>query len=84
MENSFYEQFEKDLWTLGNHHNYGLLKDTFEERGNELLKRTKDFLSNNNDIDNELKHKIKCQQYWLVGFMLGQKIKIHETNFIEP
>ncbi len=84
MENNFFKQFQQDLWILGNHHHYGFNTETFEERGNELLKRTNAFLSNNDDIDDEQKMKIKCQQYWLVGFLAGQNLKIYEENYIEP
>lgn len=83
MENSFFEQFKHDLWVLGNNHYYGFNTESFEERGNELLKRTKEYLSSNENIDNELKQSIKCQQFWLLGFLAGQKIKIYEENCIE-
>lgn len=83
MENSFFKQFQQDLWMLGNNHYYGFNTETLEERGNELLKKTKEYLSRNENIDNEIKLKIKCQQFWLVGFLSGQKIKIYEENCIE-
>lgn len=83
METEFLEQFQHDLCMLGNHHCYGLFTETFEERGNELLKRSKEYLSSNENIDNELKIRIKCHQFWLVGFLSGQKIKVHEENSID-
>jgi hypothetical protein len=41
MENCFFEQFQQDLWMLGNNHYYGFNTETLEERGNELLKKQK-------------------------------------------
>ena len=83
MEHNFVDQFEKDLWALGNNHYYGFNQESFEERGNELLKRTKEYLSMNKNLDDKQKLKMKCHQFWLLGFLSGQKIKIYEENMIE-
>ena len=82
MEYAFFEEFNEDIHRLGNNHHYGFLTETFEERGNELLKRSNNFLRMNENIDSEIKMKIKCLQFWLVGFLGGQKIKVYEENKI--
>lgn len=82
MENSFIDKFVDELSALGNQHYYGFLTETFEERGNELLKRTKEYLSSNENVNDEQKLKIKCLQFWLIGFLSGQKIKVYEENSV--
>ncbi len=82
MEEEFIEKFENDIWVLGNHSYYGLCKETFQERGNELLGRAQEFLSKNPDISNQKKVEILCHQSWLVGFLSGQNLNIREDFYI--
>jgi hypothetical protein len=67
---------------LGNHHYYGICKDTFEYRGNKILEDSHVFLLNNNDIPMEDKIKIKCWQFWIVGFLSGQNCIIRDENLV--
>jgi hypothetical protein len=80
--NTFYEQMEEDLFTFGNHHFYKIAVDTFEERGNELLKRSNKYLNENPNLEFDVKIKIKCRQFWLVGFMTALKLEIKLENSI--
>lgn len=73
------EELDKDIFSLGNHHYYGIFKETFEQRANQIISNTKEYLQNN-DLSNEEKIKIKCWQFWLVGFLSGQKLQVHEQN----
>lgn len=80
-EIKFIDQFIDDLFVLGNHHYYGMLTETFEERGNQMLASSKKYLSEN-IISEEEKYKIICLQYWIVGFLSGQHLKVYEENNI--
>lgn len=81
-ETKFIDKFIDDIFVLGNHHYYGLFKDSFQERGNELLSRSKQYLLENININDEEKYKIKCLQYWIVGFLSGQHLTIDDNNAI--
>ena len=82
-----FDQISRDLFILGNHHHYGLNTDSYERRGNELLSlqdlTKKEWLAKNRDSDRDRgRDRMKCHQFWLVGFLSGQKLKIEEENFI--
>lgn len=82
MSEEFLQKFRDDIMNLGNNHYYGLLKETYEERGNQILSYSKDFLQKNNDLDDNVKNEIVRYQYWLVGFLSGQNLKILPENSI--
>lgn len=67
--------FESDLFGLGNNHHYGFNMHTLEERGNNLLKKSNIFL-NDQKLSKEEILKIKCWQFWIVGFLSGQKLNV--------
>ena len=51
-------------------------------RGNKILEDSHVFLLNNNDIPMEDKIKIKCWQFWIVGFLSGQNCIIRDENLV--
>lgn len=81
---SFIEEMINDIFIIGNHHACGICKETFEERGNEILRKSKQYLLDNKNIDINDKIKIKCYQFWLVGFLSGQNFNVYEDNAVDP
>ena len=81
-ENNFLNTWNNDIWVIGNHHACGIFKETYEERCNELLARSKKYLSENTDISLQEKVTIKCWQFWLVGFLSAQNFNIYEGNAV--
>jgi hypothetical protein len=81
-EEKFFSDWENDVWTIGNHHACGMFKETYEERCNELLARSNKYLNDNLDISLEKKVKIKCWQFWLVGFLSAQNFNVYEGNVV--
>jgi hypothetical protein len=67
--------FESDLFGLGNNHYYGFNMHTLEERGNNLLKKSNTFL-NDQELSEEEILRIKCWQFWIVGFLSGQRLNV--------
>lgn len=83
QENNFLNELINDVWIIGNHHSCGILKETYEKRGNELLAKTKKYLSDNPDIPIQEKVSIKCWQFWIVGFLSGQTFNVYEENIVD-
>lgn len=79
-ENAFLDDFQNELWLLGNHDFYGLYNETFEERGNKMLEKSIDYLTNNEGVTNTTKMRIKCLQFYIAGLLTGKKLSIHEKN----
>ena len=82
MEDTFLKSWMEEIWLLENHHEYEIYGATFEERGNELLSKSIDYLEKNHQLPNKIKMKIKCYQFYLAGFLTGQKMKIYEKNIL--
>ena len=76
----FYDELINDVFIIGNHHSCGILQDTYEKRGNEILAKTKKYLKDNPDISLQEKVSIKCWQFWLVGFLSGQNFTVYKEN----
>lgn len=77
----FMQDFSEEMFILGNHHNCGIFKETYEERGNKLLRNSNLFLNQYGEVlTNSQKCEIKCQQHWIVGFLSGQNYKIYNGN----
>ena len=81
-EEEFLKEFDLDWYGLGNNHHYGLLKETFEERGNALLAKSNAFLNQNPNINVNTKIEIVNKQFWVVGFLSGQNLIVKPENFI--
>lgn len=82
-DKSFLDKFIDDLCILGNHHGCKIFTDTFEERGNKLLEESNHYLKENSDIIClEDKIKIKCYQFWIVGFLAGQNMTVYPDNAV--
>ena len=79
-EDIFFEDFQQELWLIGNHHFYGIYSETFEQRGNDMLERSIDYLTKNPKMSTENKMRIKCLQFYIAGFLTGQNMTIHEKN----
>ena len=82
MEEEFIKKFNEEILILGNHHSYGMFTETFEDRGNELLAKSKEFLENNPTMSTSNKIKIKFWHGWIVGFLSGQKLSVLPANFV--
>lgn len=67
--------FVNDIFVLGNNHHYGFNMHTLEERGNNLLKKSNTFL-NDQELSEEEILRIKCWQFWIVGFLSGQRLNV--------
>jgi hypothetical protein len=78
MEDTFLNSWMEEIWLLRNQHEYEIYGATFEKRGNELLSKSIDYLAINPELSNDIKIKIKCYQFYLAGFLSGQKMKIYE------
>ncbi len=81
-EIKFIDKFIDDILYLKNNHYNGILKETFQDRGNNLLASSKKYLNENNNIPDEEKYNIKYLQYWIIGFLSGQHLIVHEENNI--
>lgn len=58
------DDFIGDIMVLGNHHHCGMFLETFEERGNEMLRQSNVFLQENHSELSVLdKMKMKCWQF---------------------
>lgn len=82
-ESEFLKKWMDELFILGNHHAYGMCKDTYEDFGNRLLSESKEFLQTHSNISDETKMKIKCWQFWLIGFLSGQNLTIYSQNQVK-
>jgi hypothetical protein len=90
MADNVYQELMSEIMSLGNHHEYGLFQETWEQRGNDWLKRTKEYLeielaspSCTSEISKDAL-TIKCMQFWLVEFMSALKLPVLPENSIRP
>ena len=74
------KEFHDKLWGIGNHQEYLMFKETYEDRYNELLSESKKILEM--EINLETRVEIMCWQFWIVGNMSGQKLTVKEENKI--
>lgn len=81
-ESEFIKKWRDEIFILGNHHAYGLFKETYESVGNRLICESIEFLKQS-DISEKTKMYIKLWQFWLLGFLSGQNIPIYDNNVIK-
>lgn len=74
------KEFHKKLWTIGNHQEYGMFKETYEDRFNELLSETIKILKMEMSLEERV--EIMCWQFWIMGNMAGQNLKVNKENKI--
>ena len=74
------KEFHTKLFAIGNHQEYGLFKDTYEDRLNALLSESNTIL----DMEMSLEKRVEvmCWQFWIVGNLSGQKLKVKDENKI--
>ncbi len=82
MAEELIKEFHDKLFCIGNHQEYGLFKETYEDRFNQLLSESHEILQM--PISLEKRVEIMCWQFWIVGNMTGQKLNIKEENEITP
>lgn len=78
--NELVKEFHTKLFAIGNHQEYGLFKDTYEDRLNALLSESNTILDM--DMSLEKRVEIMCWQFWIVGNLSGQKLKVKDGNKI--
>lgn len=74
------KEFQDKLWAMGNHQEYGLLNETYENRFNELLSESNKILEMEMSLEKRV--DIMCWQFWIVGNMSGLKLKVKDENKI--
>lgn len=74
------EEFHKKLWLIGNHQEYGMFKETYDDRFNELLSESIKILEMEMCLEKRV--EIMCWQFWIVGNMSGQNLKVNNENKI--
>jgi hypothetical protein len=74
------KDFHDKIWNVGNHQEYGMFVETYEERLNELLLESNKILEIEMSLEKRV--QIMCWQFWIVGNLSGQKLKIKEENKI--
>jgi hypothetical protein len=80
---TFLKNWKQGIFSIGNHHHYGIFLETLEERGNKLLEESNTFLRENVEtISLQEQVEIKCWQFWLVGYLSGQKLIIKSENAV--
>ena len=81
---NFTSTFIKNIRDLGNHYRYGIFMESFfAERINELLKISQEFFElHSESMEDKYKFRIKCWQFWLLGFILGLNLELNIENTI--
>lgn len=74
------KEFHNKLFVIGNHQEYGMFKETYEDRLNELLSESIKILEMEMSLEKRV--EIMCWQFWIVGNMSGQKLKVKNENKI--
>ena len=74
-ETVFMTTFFDDVRILVTQH-----KDTYKERGNELLRVSKEYLQDNLELTRMQIIQIKCRQMYVMGFLSSQNIVIANEN----
>ena len=84
-ETIFMTIFFDNIWLLGVQHKDGGYKDTYKERGNELLRLSKAYLYESyTELTPMQILSIKCRQMYIVAFLTSQNIEIAKENTVSP
>jgi hypothetical protein len=77
----FVTKFCGDAFKLSNDFDNGRTPETFEQRSNALINASQEFFDLHSfDMDDTCKLELKCWQFWLLGFILGQHLVLEIEN----